>query len=292
MPERIFLTIIKWWCSCLDLSFEIMARPWEPEELSYRRMIAMAFDQPRNLTKSYNSFVKWRGGNIPSNWKDIRASLNEFTRNFWSSTEARRQMTPKWPPDAIEYLEEFLAEASQEFKEVTNERVIQAFRMMNEVGEKFVPKPLVAEKLGVDDKRWLYARVANFAWHLRARKDGVLKSFAFVEYAPTPDTIVREWREAKRSAAFEARLREWGGKVPRGILERNLDELDFSVRTYNCFKNANLQTVGDLLYRTESELLRMKNFGRKSLKEIKEVLRSIDPVLDVGVLVRRGHHEV
>jgi DNA-directed RNA polymerase subunit alpha len=47
------------------------------------------------------------------------------------------------------------------------------------------------------------------------------------------------------------------------------------VRSYNCLKNANIQTIGDLVQRTEPEMLRTKNFGRKSLNEIKELLTSL-----------------
>jgi len=47
------------------------------------------------------------------------------------------------------------------------------------------------------------------------------------------------------------------------------------VRSYNCLKNANIQTIGDLVQRTEAEMLRTKNFGRKSLNEIKEILSNL-----------------
>ncbi|MBI1956568.1 MAG: DNA-directed RNA polymerase subunit alpha, partial [Acidobacteria bacterium] len=55
-------------------------------------------------------------------------------------------------------------------------------------------------------------------------------------------------------------------------LNRSVEELELSVRSYNCLKNANIQTVADLVVRTEPEMLRTKNFGRKSLNEIKEIL--------------------
>ena len=57
------------------------------------------------------------------------------------------------------------------------------------------------------------------------------------------------------------------------ILNRSVDELELSVRSYNCLKNAGIQTIRDLVQRTEAEMLRTKNFGRKSLNELKEVLR-------------------
>lgn len=59
------------------------------------------------------------------------------------------------------------------------------------------------------------------------------------------------------------------------ILNRSVEELELSVRSYNCLKNANIQTIGDLVQRTEAEMLRTKNFGRKSLNEIKEILNGL-----------------
>jgi DNA-directed RNA polymerase subunit alpha len=59
------------------------------------------------------------------------------------------------------------------------------------------------------------------------------------------------------------------------ILNRSVEELELSVRSYNCLKNANIQTIGDLVQKTEAEMLRTKNFGRKSLNEIKEILQNL-----------------
>jgi DNA-directed RNA polymerase subunit alpha len=59
------------------------------------------------------------------------------------------------------------------------------------------------------------------------------------------------------------------------VLNRSVEELELSVRSYNCLKNANIQTIGDLVQRTEAEMLRTKNFGRKSLNEIKEILGNL-----------------
>jgi DNA-directed RNA polymerase subunit alpha len=59
------------------------------------------------------------------------------------------------------------------------------------------------------------------------------------------------------------------------ILNRSVEELELSVRSYNCLKNANIQSIADLVQRTEAEMLRTKNFGRKSLNEIKEILGSL-----------------
>lgn len=55
-------------------------------------------------------------------------------------------------------------------------------------------------------------------------------------------------------------------------LLRSVDELELSVRSANCLKHANIKLIGDLVQRTEAEILATKNFGRKSLNEIKEIL--------------------
>lgn len=58
-------------------------------------------------------------------------------------------------------------------------------------------------------------------------------------------------------------------------LYRSVNELELSVRSINCLQNAKIETIGDLVQRTEAEMLKTKNFGRKSLQEIKTVLASM-----------------
>ena len=62
---------------------------------------------------------------------------------------------------------------------------------------------------------------------------------------------------------------------------RKVDELELSVRSANCLKNDNIVYIGDLVLKTESEMLRTPNFGRKSLNEIKEVLKVMN--LELGM---------
>jgi DNA-directed RNA polymerase subunit alpha len=58
-------------------------------------------------------------------------------------------------------------------------------------------------------------------------------------------------------------------------LDRSVEELELSVRSYNCLKNANISTIRELVQKTEPEMLKTKNFGRKSLNEIKEILATM-----------------
>ena len=58
-------------------------------------------------------------------------------------------------------------------------------------------------------------------------------------------------------------------------LNKSIEELELSVRSYNCLKNANIQTIGQLVTKSEPEMLKTKNFGRKSLNEINEILENL-----------------
>jgi DNA-directed RNA polymerase subunit alpha len=76
-----------------------------------------------------------------------------------------------------------------------------------------------------------------------------------------------ESQEEKLSSEFEGKSE---------YLNRKIDELEFSVRSANCLKNANIHYIGELVQKTEQDMLKTKNFGRKSLQEIQENLDSMD----------------
>lgn len=88
--------------------------------------------------------------------------------------------------------------------------------------------------------------------------------------------------EPQTEAATEEKKTERMGDV----LSKRVDELELSVRSYNCLKNANIQTVGELVQKTELEMLQTKNFGRKSLAEIKEILGQMG--LGFGMKIEGG----
>ena len=69
----------------------------------------------------------------------------------------------------------------------------------------------------------------------------------------------------------ESPVNEEQEKLNENLL-RTVDELELSVRSANCLQNANIKYIGELVQKTEAEMLKTKNFGRKSLKEIKEIL--------------------
>ncbi len=58
----------------------------------------------------------------------------------------------------------------------------------------------------------------------------------------------------------------------RKLLDKSVEELELSVRSSNCLRAAEIKTIGDLVRKSEAEMLKFRNFGRKSLKEIQDIL--------------------
>jgi DNA-directed RNA polymerase subunit alpha len=81
-----------------------------------------------------------------------------------------------------------------------------------------------------------------------------------------------------------------GPAIRNENLNRSVEELELSVRSYNCLKNANIQTIGELIQKTEAEMLKTKNFGRKSLNEIKEILAQMG--LSLGMRIDESGNPV
>jgi DNA-directed RNA polymerase subunit alpha len=74
-----------------------------------------------------------------------------------------------------------------------------------------------------------------------------------------------------------------GPAIANEHLDKSVEELELSVRSYNCLKNANIRTIRELVQKTEGEMLKTKNFGRKSLNEIKDILQTMG--LSLGMRV-------
>jgi DNA-directed RNA polymerase subunit alpha len=88
----------------------------------------------------------------------------------------------------------------------------------------------------------------------------------------------------------EAQAEEGRVQLKNENLNRSVEELELSVRSYNCLKNANIQTIGELVQKTEAEMLKTKNFGRKSLNEIKEILAQMG--LSLGMKIDENGNAV
>lgn len=72
-------------------------------------------------------------------------------------------------------------------------------------------------------------------------------------------------------------------------LDKSVEELELSVRSYNCLKNANIRTLRELVQKSEGDMLKTKNFGRKSLNEIKDILSTLG--LSLGMRLEQGSQE-
>ena len=70
------------------------------------------------------------------------------------------------------------------------------------------------------------------------------------------------------------------------LLNMSVNEIELSVRAANCLNNANITTVGQLAMKTEQEMLKYRNFGKKSLNEIKDKLQSLS--LSLGMNFEHG----
>jgi DNA-directed RNA polymerase subunit alpha len=90
----------------------------------------------------------------------------------------------------------------------------------------------------------------------------------FINFEEEPELVETETEEVKKVLAVDN-------------LDRSVDELELSVRSYNCLKNADIRSLRELVQKSEAEMLKTKNFGRKSLNEIKDILHSMG--LDFGM---------
>ena len=85
----------------------------------------------------------------------------------------------------------------------------------------------------------------------------------------------------QRARADNADKRQQVSKLKK-LLNMRVNEIELSVRAANCLNNANITTVGQLAMKTESEMLKYRNFGKKSLNEIKEKLSALGLTLGMS----------
>lgn len=91
----------------------------------------------------------------------------------------------------------------------------------------------------------------------------------FINFDEEPEPVVPQVDEKKQKMLAN--------------LAKSVEELELSVRSYNCLKNANIQTIAELVQKTDGEMLKTRNFGRKSLNEIKEILEEMG--LHLGIKI-------
>ena len=82
--------------------------------------------------------------------------------------------------------------------------------------------------------------------------------------------------DLSEAVANKATVVEHVGDTHNKMLELTIEELDLSVRSFNCLKRANINTVADLIARTEEDMMKVRNMGRKSLEEVQNKLAMMD----------------
>jgi DNA-directed RNA polymerase subunit alpha len=138
----------------------------------------------------------------------------------------------------------------------------------------------------------IYSPVRRVAYRVEPTRVGQVTDYdKLVMTVETDGTVAPEDAVALAARILQDQLqlfinfdepRERKVEEERNLL-RKVDELELSVRSANCLKNDNIVYIGDLVQKTEQEMLRTPNFGRKSLNEIKEVLASMG--LGLGLTV-------
>lgn len=128
---------------------------------------------------------------------------------------------------------------------------------------------------------------------LEVTTNGTIRpSVAISEAAVVLDKYFRHFMEfggipALQGADTLAESEDGASQVP----DRRIEELDFSVRTFNCLKKAGIMTIGELVQTTEPELMQIRNFGRKSLEEVREKLGEWGLTLKGGAVVSTGDED-
>jgi DNA-directed RNA polymerase subunit alpha len=113
----------------------------------------------------------------------------------------------------------------------------------------------------------------------RAAACGASRTCSFLQdqlqlFVHFDDSLVQHVPSHGHGMPTQAETEADANQLNRYLLKK-VDELELSVRSANCLKNDNIIYIGDLVQKTEAEMLRTPNFGRKSLNEIKEVLSSM-----------------
>ena len=119
---------------------------------------------------------------------------------------------------------------------------------------------------------------------MKIETDGSLTPDDAVAYAARIlQDQLSDLRQLRRAGIAPRRQDDDDGLEFNPLLLKKVDELELSVRSANCLKNDNIVYIGDLIQKTEAEMLRTPNFGRKSLNEIKEVLSGMGLHLGMDV---------
>lgn len=223
----------------------------------------------------------------PASWPEIRRVL---VRRYVA--QYRKGIMPILPPEAFDRIEEALETLSERERDILWRRFglhYDKSQTLEQVGADY--------NLSRDQIRQLEARALRFLRHSSRRK------LLLPLVHPVGDILREQWEAEAREVALREKMTKqttapvtvvrpkWaGGNIERTLtheqfdqLSRLVSELELSVRSENCLENTNIRYIGELVQKTEADLLKTRNFGRKSLKEIKEVLATMG--LELGMKV-------
>ena len=178
---------------------------------------------------------------------------------------------PAWPPQAFYAVDEILKTL------IGRENAVVKLRFgipdgqpltIAAIAEKFCVSPQRVKQIAGKAMRRLRHPTRSRSIHVLTCTSGEILS-DYLEHLAEDAKVARKL--TAQMFDFPSDLDPW--RIPLAeALRKSVDDLELSVRTYNCLKNANVHTVGELAIKTEAEMLRVGKFGRKSLNELKEIL--------------------
>ena len=193
---------------------------------------------------------------IPTSKNDL---LYQLVRMFDSTY--RRDIIPPWQDNTRQIIDEQLATLPPREEDVVRRRFgLNRKRMsLGEVGRDY---DVSRERIRQVEARALYKlrhpSRSKFLLPLVSSIEEIVKECLLLHRNQT-GVLIRKASPAEQLITLE-------------MLMRSTDELEVSVRTSNCLHNGNIRFIGDLIQVSEADLLRIKNFGHKSLNELKEIL--------------------
>jgi hypothetical protein len=216
----------------------------QPGDRPYRELLTRVFEEK---SRSYaTAYTRWRDylssladravESMPSSRETL---IGEHIKN--RVAEIRSRVCPPWPPEARNYIEYVLNSA-------LTHKALLVIRPVFGLGEERKTMREVAADLGISVPT------------ARGRYNLALKALERCEYA-------RELRRLVSPVPLKIMVPGSDPRLP--VMCQSVDLLELSVRTGNCLYNANLRYIGEVVQRKDSDLLlKIKNFGRKSLKEL------------------------
>jgi len=264
-----------------------------PEQATYLRLLQMIFKEPGpnkeiTLKTPYDFWRAYLGlvvsGEIMVPQTQQSMEVEVLGRYL---AESRSRLFPVWPTGAVEMIKEILKEALKSLPPRWEYFIRRYFGIDR---ESYTYTQIAEdENISVERARQVIFRACrrlSYSTRVKCLKPLMCSAQELLEnemrraieaQQPQMVPVVHGTTiEYERVCVPEVRVSE--------MLARSVEEFELSVRSANCMKNGNIQTIGELVQTAEADLLKIKNFGRKSLKEIKEVLAELGLSLGMRVV--------